>query len=215
MSNSEMNTDNLLVTHPQNERLDSVNMTDIEAQNSVITQNADATTVPLRGILRRPEFNSPNIKDEAATIMIGKICISLLILVIMVPIIVTDLYFGFTDSSCVNDEPKNLAISMKLYLLVSGFVSLGSMIGILINICCFTFDEDTAVLNMCCISCIAIIGGVFHIIWNILGAIVFWGTTYGEGNCDKNISTYIFVSLIIKFVGNLFGIIQSKSEKKK
>jgi hypothetical protein len=214
MSTSEMNTDNLLVAQSQeNQRLDSVNMSDIEAQISTTPQNT--TTTPLKGILRTPKFNSPNIKDDAATIMIAKICMTLFILIVMSPIIIADLYFGFTDSSCVNDEPKNLAISMKLYLIVSGFVSMGTLVGFIFNVCCMSPDKDSAVINLCCFASIAILAGIFHIIWNILGAIVFWGTIYGEGNCDKNVSTYIFVSLIIKFVTNLLGIIQNNSEKKK
>jgi hypothetical protein len=213
MSNSEMNTNIVLnIENQQTERLDSINMTDIEAQNSVIIEKP--LEIPLKGILKKSE--GVTIGDHSAGVIMGmKFCMTILVLIIMTPIIVADLYFGFTDNSCINDEPENLAISMKLYLIVSGFVGMGTMIGILISICCLSFDDQTVIINMCCMSCIVVGAEIFHIVWNILGAIVFWGTIYGEGNCDKNVSTYIFVSLIIKFVSNLIGIMQNKSEKKK
>lgn len=214
MSNSEMDTNIVLnIQSQEDQRLDSVNMSDIESQIS--TTSKTASTPPLKGILRKPEFDTPNINNEAAAMILIKICMTLFILIIMSPIIIADLYFGFTDRSCVNDEPKNLAISMKLYLLVSAFVGIGTLVGFITNICCLSPDKDIAVINLCCFTSIAVVAGIFHIIWNILGAIVFWGTIYGDGNCDKNVSTYIFVSLIIKFVANFVAIIQNISQKKK
>jgi hypothetical protein len=138
----------------------------------------------------------------------------ILLIIIASPIIISDLYFGFTDTSCVNDMPTGLEISMKLYLLVSGFVSLTSMI---VYIACISslssIDENNSV-NLCCVYFTAAIVQIFHIIWNILGAVVFWGTIYGEKKCDKNVSTYIFVSLIMKFIANLTAILMDNSSKK-
>ena len=214
MSNSEMDSNIVLnVQSQENQRLDSVSMSDIESQISTTSQNTSAT--PLKGILKKPDCDTPNLINNDTALILIKICMTLFILVIMSPIIIADLYFGFTDSSCVNDQPKKLAISMKLYLLVSGFVGIGTMLGYIINICCLSPEKDGAVINLCCFTSIAFVAGMFHIIWNILGAVVFWGTVYGNGNCDTNISTYLFVSLIIKFVANLIAIMQNKSEKKK
>jgi hypothetical protein len=212
MSNSEMNPNsNLIIQSQEDERMNIINVSDLESQYS-ITSLGKKNSLPIKGILKKPElFDSRN---DPATIMATKICLTVAILAIMSPIIVADLYFGFSDSSCINYQPKNLAISMKLYLLVSGFVSIGVMLGFIINICCLSTNEDKIIINICCISCIVVIAGVFHLIWNIIGAIIFWGTVYAEENCNKNISTYIFVSLIIKFTGNLIGIIQSQRQNK-
>lgn len=214
MSNSEMNTNsNLNIQSQEGERMNSINMSDLESQYSITSLEKKLNNdVPIKGILKRPELIDS--RNDAAIIMATKFCLTAAILAIMFPIIVADLYFGFSDRSCVNDEPKNLAISMKLYLLVSGFVGIGVMLGFITNICCLSTNGDKYLINICCVSCIAVIASLFHLIWNIIGAIIFWGTIYGEENCDKNVSTYIFVSLIIKFVGNLIGIIQSRSQKK-
>jgi hypothetical protein len=65
------------------------------------------------------------------------------------------------------------------------------------------FTKDTYNDNMCVIIwAFVFIGllGIFALIWNILGAVIFWGYIYGNGNCGRKVSTYLFVSLIIKFV---------------
>ena len=50
--------------------------------------------------------------------------------------------------------------------------------------------------------------------WNILGAVTFWKTIYKGGKCDLMISTYIYVSLIIKLIINSFVIGQNSMKKK-
>ena len=90
------------------------------------------------------------------------------------------------------------------------------MLVYIVNICTFSNSDDSSnAENLCCVYFTAAIAGVFHLIWNILGAIVFWGTIYGENICDKNVSTYMFVSLIIKLIANLIVMLSCNSEKKK
>lgn len=210
MNNQEMNSnEELSVTTTTSERLDSVNIHDLEAQNQ--SNDISSLEVPLKGILRKPEVN---LSSNDSELVLLKICGSIVIFIIMVPIIVADLYFGFTDNSCINEEPKNLAISMKLYLLVSGFTGLGAMVSLIFGICSISKDEEKTFINLCCTTIILWVIGVFHVIWNILGAIVFWGTIYDKSDCTKNVSTYIFVSLIIKLVGCLGTLCQKKENKK-
>lgn len=207
--------------NPQNnivvvETITNLSASDLEAQltDNSVNQNGDALSVPLKSILRR-DVPSP-IETEEAGIMVLKTCSTIFILIIMVPIIVADLYFGFTDTSCVKDKPDGLDISMRLYLLVSGFVGLGAMLIYIASICSLSpKNDETNAASMCCICFAGFTSAIFHLIWNILGAIVFWGTIYGEKICNKNVSTYIFVSLIIKFIGNLAAFMNNNSEKKK
>jgi len=152
-----------------------------------------------------------------------KLCFALIILVTMTPIIFCDLYFGFTDLSCSREKPDELAISLKLYLIVSGFVGLSAMTAIFIGIVCFDFDVIYAnnLLIMSGVSCrltyldsfsfavyillVVVFWEYFNLVWNILGAVAFWEYIYGNGNCHKNFSTYVFVSLIIKFISISIG----------
>jgi len=181
---------------------------DIEAQNE--------TNENVRGILRRPD---DNLVDQAKVeICLMRCCMALFIIIVMAPMAIADLYFGFTDSTCSKEEPDELSISIKLYLLVSGFMSLAVMTLFLIGIN-FIGQTDKIDNLKCCFMCCGSVGviltAIFSLIWNILGAIVFWGYIYGNGNCNKTFSTYVFVSLIIKLIATLLGMASNKKEDKK
>jgi hypothetical protein len=212
-----MNSQENIIDNNENDSLSNISITDVEAQitDNLVSQNQEAKTETLKGILRRETPEA--IENDDAVIIVLKTCSTIIILIIMVPIIVSDLYFGFTDTSCVKNEPDGLDISMKLYLLVSGFVGLAVMVAFIFGICSFLErDESSHVVSICCVSFTSIIAFIFNIIWNILGAIVFWGTIYGEKICNKNVSTYIFVSLILKLIGSFIGLYNGlNSDKKK
>lgn len=188
---------------------------DIESQNETKENITNELQLPLKGILRKPDEQFlDNIEVEKK---LFRLCLGLLVLVIMSPIIVCDLYFGFTDTSCSREQPDELALSIRLYLIVSGFVGLSAMITILIGITCFE-PNNTSEAGLCFICCGSIgfiCAALFNIVWNILGAIVFWGYIYGNGNCDKTFSTYVFVSLIIKFVAALLSYQLNKKKDDK
>jgi len=186
---------------------------DIERQNEIGENLESKITLPLRGILKKPDDQFNNIQAEK---IIAKICISLLVIIIMLPFIICDLYFGFTDNSCSREQPNELAISIRLYLIVSGFVNISATIIILTGLNFIDTEKltNSGICALCCgtigLSCIII----FNTIWNILGAVVFWGYIYGNGNCNKNFSTYVFISLIIKLVSALFGYQLNKKNDK-
>ena len=99
---------------------------------------------------------------------------------------------------------------MKIYLLVSGFIGLASVIFTICLICLIS-DNET---NLPYAKIFGLISLLFQIIWNLLGSATFWGTLYKEGNCDLTTSTYIYVSLIIKLVCNLLNLRQILQIKK-
>jgi hypothetical protein len=212
MNISEMNsTQDLNNNSSENERLESVNILDLEAQiKSSSVEPIQKPQIPLKGILKKPII--VNDSDDIKLVAI-KICSTICVLIIMVPIIVSDLYFGFTDSTCVSKEPNNFAISMKLYLLVSGFVGMTVLLICITSICCLSNNEDKNLINLLCTTFISYILIIFNIIWNIFGAIVFWGTIYPENICNKNTLMYIFVSLIIKCVGLFISYLQFKKQR--
>lgn len=220
-----MNTNsNLQVINSDAERMTSV-IIDIEAQNESREETNEETKselqIPLKGILKRPDENLVDRRVVEDRLL--RLCLSLLVIVIMSPIIICDLYFGFTDKSCSREQPDELEISLRLYLIVSGFVSASALIMILSAI---TFVEPNRdyesdpckMLFGSCALCCGAIGlvcmAVFNLIWNILGAVVFWGYIYGNGNCNRTFSTYVFVSLIIKFVASLFSYQLNKKDKR-
>jgi len=187
---------------------------DIESQNDTKYESQSVIDVPLRGILKNTDENIVDNKIVEKTLF--KICFSLLVIVIMSPIIICDIYFGFSDTTCSSEKPHELEMSMKLYLIISGFLGLSAMIIILIGTA--FFDEykisDLGICGLFCgtIGLLCII--IFNLIWNILGAVVFLGYIYGNGHCDKSLSTYLFVSIIIKLISSLITFRSGKKYKK-
>jgi hypothetical protein len=183
-------------------------LNDIESQMDKVTQNAVDNPHRLKSILKRTSVEQDN--DIARKIVIYSVWI--VNLIICLPIIICDLYFAYTDETCVNEYPANIDINMKQYLIVSAITSFVIINAYMLLINSFAKEEYTD--NFCCvILAFVFIGllGIFALIWNILGAVIFWGSIYGEGHCSRKVSTYLFVSLIIKFV---FTVQSYKSAKK-
>jgi hypothetical protein len=185
------------------DRLDTINMSDdLESQNTNLRDKI--LEKPLKGILKKQssfaeEEETNNILNNTV-----KICAIVLILVLFVPIICCDLYFGFTDNSCINEIATGLNFTMKIYLLVSGFIGFLSIIFTICFICLISYNEKFLPYA----KIFGMINLLFQIIWNLLGSATFWGTLYKEGHCDLTTSTYIYVSLIIKLVYNLLNLRQ-------
>jgi len=185
----------------------SVINNDIESGDNSNSNNNNNDKI-LKGILKR----SNDLEDEdRASLLVLKMCTTLFMIIILTPIIVCDIYFGFNDTSCINETPNAFNYTMKLYLLVSGFMSLSWLLTIIFINCSLSIDNDNSI-SLICIKYIGVIVVLFNIIWNILGAITFWGLIYKEEICDSKITTYIYVSLIIKLVSSLFELTR-KSKK--
>ena len=138
-------------------------------------------------------------KDTEANCIINSVWLT--VLIICSPIIICDVYFAYNDNTCVNEYPANLELNLKQYLFISALSTFININVYMLFIKIFVRDEY--VQNMCCVFSIGIfisLLALFALIWNILGAVIFWGSIYATNHCSKQVSTYIFVTLIIKFV---------------
>ena len=118
---------------------------------------------------------------------------------INLPIIICDLYYGFNSDVCDNNKMDALNFTPKEYLIVSGFIRIGFFALMLNSILNFSTDANSDLsVVFCCSLTFTILSAIFMIIWDILGAIVFWASAYNQGHCNGSISTYIFAALIIK-----------------
>ena len=189
-------------------RLDTINISDdLESQKTNLRDKF--LEIPLKSILKKQSSFAE--EEETNTLnRTVKLCAIVLIIILFVPIICCDIYFGFTDNSCINEIATGLNFTMKIYLLVSGFIGLASVIFTICLICLIS-DNET---NLPYAKIFGLISLLFQIIWNLLGSATFWGTLYKEGNCDLTTSTYIYVSLIIKLVCNLLNLRQILQIKK-
>ena len=179
-----MSTSSNLPIHEDTiERLSSI-VIDIESQRESKEEIKSDIQTPIRSILIKPHENI--IDDKIIGDKIFRLCFGLMIMVVFSPIIICDLYFGFNDKSCSREQPDELDLSIRLYLIVSGFIGLSAMITILTAVTCFDPNKisDLGACFICCGSIGFICAALFNIVWNILGAIVFWGYIYGNRNCN-------------------------------
>lgn len=184
---------------------------DIEAPCEFKTDLPDLN-IQLKGILKNPETDY----QEALDKRLNMICFWFMVIVISLPITIGDLYFGFTDTSCSKKEPDQLTINLKLYLLVCGFMSLSSFFIIFLGTICLVHKDYNYNEKNCLLLYFGSIGTIaikiFIGIWNILGAVVFWGYICGNGTCDKMFSTYVYVSLIIKLLSTSISYQHNKNK---
>jgi len=207
-----MNNSSLLIPEEINEvegdRMSSI-VIDVEihgSSQSIISDTSIET--PLKGILKKSSDYSE--EDRLLQLRAAKVCSSIMILIICIPIIFCDIYYSLTDVSCVNESPSYLDISLKIYLLLSGIINLILIIiaiTIIIFIKDFSDKNDIAYLLTFGNSYISFI---FNLVWNIIGSIVFWGYIYDNGTCKIEISTYVFISLIIKLLGIFLSFCHNK-----
>ena len=168
----------------------------------------------VKSILRNSEKRSKIYDDTAENIL--KLLITILTVLLCSPIIICDIYFGLNDSSCVEESPPSLSITLQTYMLTSAFVALSALTIVIISTCIIS-SNNSDTKNNCIVTISSIIStlfSLFHLIWNILGAIVFWGFAYKNNLCDKNVSTYLFITLIIKLIANYFGITNAFKKEK-
>lgn len=165
----------------------------------------------LKGILKKNYIYNEN--EVNIQIMLIKLASFIIIFVFMVPIIISDLYFGFNNNSCVNEKFNGVIFTMKTYLLVSGFLEVLILLVIICIISLINKDIDINEKKILFMKCFRLFITISHFVWNILGGIVFWGTINIENICNTSISNYITISLILKFIGNLFVVIENFNKK--
>ena len=170
----------------------------------------------IKSILRKTYSTSKEDQKKMSEI-INKTLITLFIVLCALPIIVCDLYYAYNDTSCVNDYANKIIINLKTYLILSSFNTILAIILIIFGMCMTSYKYSNFINTSIIIIplIIIVICALFNIVWNIIGSIIFWGGIYKTNNCDNYITTYMFVSLIIKLFMNLIAILILKNKKNK
>ena len=194
---------------------DVPNNNTLETLENGLINNNDKNNVPeLKSILKKTSIEKENNNKIKAFILQF---ISILFVALFVsPFIICDLVFGYNDDSCVDIYPENMSfMNMKIYLLVSGYLAIGIICCIVTNLYLIS-NNDVAenIITVAFLSIILYVSQVFFVIWNVLGAVIFWGTLNKHNYCSKSINTYLFVSLIMKLFANFCNIMATKDKKK-
>ena len=180
-------------------------------ENGLVNNNI---TVPeVKSILKKT--NREIESDNKIRILITQFISIIFVALLISPFIICDLIFGYKDDSCVDIYPENMSfMNMKIYLLVSGYLAIGAISCIIINLY-FAADDNIGenIILVAFLSIVLHISQVFFVIWNVLGAVIFWGTLNKHNYCSKSINTYLFVSLIMKLFANFCNIMANKDKK--
>jgi hypothetical protein len=183
----------------QSERMTSIAIdTDVESQ----TEHT-SIEYPLRGILKNSSDNF--VSEKKIKLRIVKICLVMVFIICYVPFIVADFHYGILNNNCVIETPNIININLKMYLLVSGFLMLFNLILTVLLILYLPHEatEEEYSLIIFGAALVGKISTLIHFIWNLLGIILFWAFIYEKEICDSEISTYLFVSLIVKTLANI------------
>ncbi len=134
-------------------------------------------------------------------------CVTITVLMLIAPFIVCDLYFAYNDISCQHDS-NPIGFNLSTWLAVSGWSLLGflGLFGILL-ICvgCKPKGAIPVVVLQYTYS-------LFSFGWLIVGSVMFWRYLDPSGNCDSDVSNYMWARLIIGLVSVFFS---SQNSKKK
>ena len=192
-----------------------INYEDEEEKFTDIEKCCDNNVSQLKSILKPTLSNEDYVNNVKLQINIIKIASIIFISIIAIPFIICDLYFAYNDTSCVEIYPKYIIfINMKAYLLVSGYYTIGLICVIICNLQFLSIEnKNSNVIFMSILSVIINVSKVFLVIWNTIGAFIFWGTLYQVEKCNTIVYNYLFISLIIKLFANLFHIFANKNKK--
>jgi hypothetical protein len=142
---------------------------------------------------------NPNTESKQ-NVHAAKACASTCVIIVVAPLMICDLYFGFSGDECLNEYPSQIHLNLKKYLLVCGFLSLFNIIYIILTLSCISSNEESNTMILVINIGISYLMGILLLVWNIMGAIIFWNFIFPEHTCGEELSNYLFASIIIKLV---------------
>lgn len=130
-------------------------------------------------------------------------CIMTITIIIMLPIVISDLYFGYiSDEQCLKHK---YTLSMQEYLIVSGYVGLSMILLTILHILSTKYDQ---IIQFICYYTIFLGLSIFLFVWNLIGIITYFTHIYVK--CDNRVTNYLLVIFIIKFIGMSCNCIHNK-----
>jgi len=203
----------MISDHVFDERLNSIESSNKDSHIININYDINALLKTLNtkceksdNLIDKSSISSSEVENKS--ILYNKLSYIIILMIISLPISICDIYYAYNDNSCIKIYPKNLNINMKLYLLISGYSCVFILLISSYHVYCLTNKNDNKIANVCKIIqyILFVLSCMFSICWNIIGSLIYWGNLYNSYLCDVNISTYLFISLIVKIFGNLLSL---------
>lgn len=174
-----------------------------------VTIQEDVETGP---VLEKEVHVGVNIKDNNPECCM-KLCFGFVLIAICSPFIICDLYYAYTDDTCVHNPTKHLSIGLYDYLIVSGYFGVAMCVLYVVGMLCMTANENT---NMCVLMFVSMINYLYFMFstaWVIVGAVIFWGEI-DNSSCSRGTYSYVMASVIIRLITPVIvGCANNREEK--
>jgi hypothetical protein len=165
--------------------------------------NSNSSNI-IRGILKKPPSESDIFQRSFEIKQMAKQLTIITFMLIYFPIIGLNLWFAFTDFSCINTSNSFIQLNLYDYLVVDSITLLTTLISIILSI---IYDpQDHSILKHLYdgyIMCYKL----FSLIWLTLGAVIFWLLIDSFRSCSYNVYYYLTVVIIIRIAIHAFYIL--------
>ena len=195
------------------ENLVNIKINSVDDIESTGERNLDTTLNEIRdltNILREERENTSNKFFEIVCIKFVGI---IFILLLLAPLSVADLYYAYTDETCVHKSAGKLNVNLFTYLAVDGILGGVGIIGLSLYICLMGENTSSEYCKGCCMLSMLTLCGLFTLAWTIVGSIIFWSLIDNE-ECSKGVYNYVFALLIIRYVSILVNLCAKNNDKK-
>jgi hypothetical protein len=166
---------------------------EIEHKQDINIQTNTDTIIPKSILIKNNEVD--NVKIDCCV----KISCILLNLVITLPLVITELYYAYTDESCVHQKAGKLHINLFTYLAVNGILGCAGTILVSLNICFIDHHIYITCFKTGCLNLILIVSSIFNILWTVIGSVIFWNLINNK-ECSEGIYNFIFITLIVRYL---------------
>jgi hypothetical protein len=156
----------------------------------------DLENSSLRSILKQDQYLS----DETEQIILNKLttlCKLFLMLALIAPFILFDLYFAYNDNSCTKLDAGKLIVNLSDILKIDGLFHILLFI-IITLLLCISNNRDILTLILKLMS-------TFDIAWSVLGSVIFWGLI-NNNLCNVSLYNYLYAKFIVVFICRLIFI---------
>jgi hypothetical protein len=118
----------------------------------------------------------------------------------LTPLVITSLYYAFTDNSCVHQNARNMYINIFTYLIVDSVLGVAAIL-----LWTFACVYSSGIfwkknnLTYCTSTIIFWIGAIFRLAWTIVGSVLFWERITNR-ECNNQMYEYMCANIIIRYV---------------
>ena len=140
----------------------------------------------------------------------ARACAGVTVAIFMLPLIVTEFFFGFHATSC---QHHRFFITLSTWLVVDASYQLFVLFVCLVLIAVpgqVMGDTDIDLVRVCCAEAGMFLGIACTTAWTIVGAALFWGDLFPTGECAGNVSILMWIRLIGGFIGLLKQLVNKK-----